>query len=109
MQNEVIRSRLESDDVRGKKMRETLRTTTLPNNLKLFDNKIAKSKSGFLAPSGLSWADLHLLNVLDWPERSADKKEAALANFKHVKQLDAKLRALPNVAAWIAKRPKSDF
>jgi glutathione S-transferase len=84
---------------------EKLFTQTIPASLKAFDEKMGKSGSGFLAASGLSWADLHLMNVLDG---LGDKKEAILANFKNVKAFDKKVRSIPNIAAWIAKRPKTD-
>jgi glutathione S-transferase len=79
---------------------------TLPNNLRLFEERIKKSGSGFLAASGLTWADLHMINVLEW---LGDKKETALENFRLVRALDNKVRSIPNIAAWIAKRPKSQF
>jgi hypothetical protein len=74
--------------------------------LKLINEKIGKSGSGYLASSGLTWADLHLINVLDF---FGDQKAAILSNFKHVKELDAKVRANPKIAEWINKRPKSDY
>lgn len=105
-QNSIIDFNFEKDENRKKTLEEKFTTETLPNNLKLFNEKIGKSGSGFFAASGLTWADLHLVNVLEW---LGDKKEAALANFKNVKELDNKVRAHPNVAAWLAKRPKTQI
>jgi hypothetical protein len=79
---------------------------TLPHNLRLYEERIRQSGSGFLAASGLSWIDLHLVNVLEW---LGEKKETAFADFKRVKDLDENVRKIPNIAEWIAKRPQTDF
>jgi glutathione S-transferase len=102
----LIDLKFEKDEYRKKELKEKFETQTLPHHLKLYNEKIASSGSGYLAASGLSWADLHLVNVLEW---LGENKEATLANFKHVKELDAKVRANPKVAEWIAKRPKTDI
>ena len=86
-------------------MNEKLATETLPQNMKIFDERLGKTGSGFFAASGLSWADLHLFNVLEF---LGDKRETLIANFKNVKALDEKIRAHPAIATWLAKRPKTD-
>lgn len=106
VQNEIFNTYFEKDEARKKEMQEKINSQTLPNNLKWFNERISKTGSGFLSASGLSWADLHLFNMLEY---LGDKKEPLLANYKFVKAMDEKIRANPNIAAWLAKRPKTEF
>ena len=61
----------------------------MPNNLKLFEARLAKTNSGFLLESGLSWADLYLYAVLEW---LGDRKAELLSHFPLVKALDEKFQ-----------------
>lgn len=97
---------MEKDETRKKALEEKFVNETVPHNLKIFNNRLEKTGSGFLAASGLSWADLYLFNILEF---FGDRKDAALANYKHVKALDDNLRANPKIATWLAKRPKTDY
>ena len=72
--------------------------------MKLFEARLAKTNSGFLLASGLSWADLYLYAVLEW---FGDKKPELLFHFPLVKALDEKISSHPNIKAWIEKRPKT--
>lgn len=96
----------EKDENRKKELQTKFSTETLPAALKLFDERIGKVGSGFLASSGLTWADLYLFCVLEW---LGDKREAVLENFKNVKAHEQKIKSIPNIAAWLAKRPKTDM
>lgn len=93
----------ETNEKRKKELEEKFKSETLLDNLEIFNEKIAKSGSGFLASSGLSWADLHLMNVLEW------LGEPAFAYFRSIREMYAKVRAQPNAAAWLAQRPKTDM
>jgi len=97
---------MEKDETRKKTLDEKLATKSLPDTLKAINDRLAKTGSGFIAASGLSWADLHLFNVLEF---LGDKKEPLLANFKHVKALDDKVRAHPSIAAYLSQRPKTEY
>ena len=99
--NEMAKSYYEKDEAKKKELEEKFATETVPNNLKIFEARLAKTGSGFAA-SGLSYADLYLSALLEW---FADKKEPALAHFPHVKKLDDAVHANAGIAAWLAKRP----
>lgn len=105
LQNEIVDAFMEKEEPRKTTLNQKLANETLPHNLKIIDERLAKSGSGFLASSGLSWADLHLFNVLEF---LGDRREQLFANFKNIKALDQKIRAHPNIAAWLAKRPITD-
>jgi glutathione S-transferase len=102
----MARSMFEKNEEQKKILQDKLANESLPHNLKIFNERLGKTGSGFIAASGLSWADLYLFGLLD---NLGDKREAVLANFKNVKALDDKLRAHPNISAWLAKRPKTEF
>ncbi len=71
----------------------------------MFEERLAKAKSGHFADSGLTFADIYLYTILvDW---FAEKSDAAVADFPHVKKLLSAVGNNPGIAAWIAKRPKT--
>lgn len=104
--NEMVRAYFEKDEARKAEMDKKFAEETLPNNLKMFDGKIAKNGSGYLLKSGLSYADLYLFAMLEW---LGDKRQAVLENFSNVKDLDLRIRAEPNIANWLETRPKTDM
>lgn len=106
IQNEFCKIHSEKDEKRKKELQEKLMNETAPTNLKAFNERLGKTGSGYLAPSGLSWADLHLFNVLEF---FGPKRDELIANFKNVKELVDRISANPNVASWLAKRPKTDL
>ena len=106
MLNELIKVHFEKDEAKKAEAGKKLFEETIPNILKTLEGKISKNGSGFLAASGLTWADLYLYNILEW---TGDKKAALLANFAHVKALDEKVASHSKIADWLAKRPKTDM
>lgn len=106
MLHEMMKAHFEKDENKAKEIHHKLATETLPQFLKFFDERAGKSGSGFLAASGLTWADLYLMCILDM---MGEKREATLENFKNLKALDQKVRSHPKIAEWLGKRPKTDF
>lgn len=92
----------ESDEGRKKQMQQKLESETAPHNLKLFDDRLAKSGSGFIASSGMTWADLYLFNLLEF---FGEKRVQILEHFPNVKALDQNIRSNPKIAEYLAKRP----
>ena len=103
---ELYKLRFENDPAKKMELSRKLFEETLPNFLKIFENIIIMNHSGFLVTSGLTWADLFLVNIFDF---LGDKKAAILANFPRVKALDENVRAVPRIADWLAKRPKTEM
>lgn len=102
----MSKSYFEKDEAKKTELMQTLATETIPRFLKFFDERVGKTGSGHLAASGLTWADLYLISVLD---NLGDKREAALEHFKNLKALDQKVRTHPKIAEWLGKRPKTEF
>lgn len=71
-----------------------------------FERKVSQSGSGFLVSSGLTWADLYLVSVIEW---LGAKKDETLNHFAGLKALDKTVREHPHVSAWLAKRPVTEY
>nr|QUF59400.1 glutathione S-transferase GSTS4-1 [Brachionus angularis] len=104
--NEFVKTVQESDENKKKQIMQHVQNEVMPNNLKLFEARIAESRSGYLVPSGLTWTDLYLFNLL---EMLADKKDQVLQMFPNIKKLDQNIRSNPRIAAYLAKRQPSAF
>ena len=55
----------------------------------------------------LTWADLNLLVFTDWGKLGDN--EAILNKYPKLKALVKRVESVPEVAAWIAKRPVTKF
>nr|QUF59396.1 glutathione S-transferase GSTS1/2-2 [Brachionus angularis] len=102
--NEYIKISFERDQAKKTELNKKFFEETIPNNLRLFDSRIGSTGSGYIAASGLTWADLHLFNII---ESLAEKNEKILSGFSNIKALDQKIRANPNISSWLSKRPKT--
>jgi glutathione S-transferase len=104
--NEFVKVYLEKDENKKKELQERLSNEVIPNNLKLFESKLAKTNTGYLIGKGLTWTDLYLVSTL---EGLGPNKEAAINNFPHLKAHEQRIISLPKIAEWINKRPKTDM
>ena len=92
----------ETDETRKTELQSKLRGEILPRNLKLFEDKLAQTNTGFLIGNGVTYTDLFLFSLLDWIH---DQKETLFAHFPHMKSHNQKIAEIPNVAKHIATRP----
>lgn len=106
LQEDLIRTRMEQDEKRKEEIVVKFNHDTIPHNLELFERNLTKSKSGFLFPSGLTWPDLHLMNVIEWFD---EPQQAILERYPLVKEHYERVRALPRIADWISKRPVTEI
>lgn len=104
--NEFARIFRENDPGKKKEKQQKFETDMIPSNMKLFEKRISESKSGFFAPSGLTWVDLYLFNFLDM---LGEKRGMLLDRFPNIKGLDQKVRANPRISAYLNKRPVTPF
>lgn len=94
----------ETDEARKKEKDEKFRQQTLPAQLKLFDDRLAKSGSGFIAPSGLTFVDLYLHVLVDW----FISQPGLIDNLPHLKANREKVSSIPRIAEWLKTRPVTD-
>lgn len=106
VQSALISAFLEKDPTRKQELQQKFFGETLPQNLKLFNDRVSRTGSGYFAASGVSWVDLLMMNTLDY---LGDKKTEILAPFKLIQVLDNNVRAMPKIAAWISQRPKTEY
>lgn len=105
----MINAHKEEDENRKLKLKEKLITQTLPEKMKLFEQRLVETESGYFASSGLSYADLQLLTILEFTPFLGDRKEKFLDDFPNIKKLEDNIRALPRISAYLAKRPPSEY
>ena len=101
---EFGKARREENEEKKKELEEKIQKEILPANLKFFEDRLAKSGSGYVT-SGLSWVDLFLYNLVDF----FPHKEEILKQYKHIKENREKVEANPGVAQWLKTRPVTEF
>ena len=98
---EFAKMRRETDETKKKQLEEKIYKEIVPAHMKYFEERLAKSGSGFVVPSGLSWVDIYLFSLLDLNP----SKELLFQHFKHIKDNYEKVAANPGIANWIKTRP----
>ena len=93
---------IEADQARKTELETKLTGETIPKNFKFFEDKLAKTNTGFLIGSSLTWADLYLYHVIDW---IGSYKDTALASSPALQSYLAHITAIPNIANWLKTRP----
>ena len=73
-----------------------------PVQLKFFEDRLAKSGSGLVAASGLTWIDIYLYAMVD----ALPQRDQVLAAFANIKASREKVEANPGIAAWLKVRPE---
>jgi hypothetical protein len=73
--------------------------------MKYFDERLAKSGSGYIASSGLSWVDLYLYTIVDLQPN----KDEIVKQFKHIRENRERVEANPGISHWFKVRPVTPF
>lgn len=95
----------EKDEERQKKLKDQYLNVTLKTVLERFE-KYAEQTSGFLVGDSLTYADLALFDTLFLISNALGTNVAE--PYPHVNKLCKAVEENPKIAAWIAKRPKSE-
>lgn len=74
---------------------------TVPRYFEEFDHRIKKSRSGYFAPSGISWVDLYLFCFID---RVDFKINSILEKFENVKKMLEKISLNPKIAVYLMQK-----
>ena len=69
--------------------------------MKYFEERLAKSGSGYIASSGLSWVDLYLYTIVDLQPN----KDEIVKQFKHIRENRERVEANPGISHWFKVRP----
>lgn len=103
--NELAKVFRESDPEKKKEIQEKLAKEVVPVQLKYFEERMAKSGSGFIASSGFTWIDLYLYVIIDW----IPQKEQIFEAFKTIKAARDKIEAMKGIAEWLKTRPVTEM
>jgi glutathione S-transferase len=97
----------ESDEEKKKELFKKYFSETIHGFLVHFDKVLGESKSGYIVGDNISWVDLFLVVTWEWiPEEPRGHIFAAHAPcHAHFE----KVKALPKIAEWIAKRPVTEM
>jgi len=103
-----------NDEARQKMLIEEFVTKSLPAFLDMMKKQLEENGGQYLVGSDLTWADLVLQSALEMfvnghgmmPEY---QNPDALKNHESVADYKKKIENLPNLKAWIEKRPNTPF
>lgn len=79
-----------------------LQKETIPFYLGKFD-KVVQDNGGYFVNKQLTWADLYWVSILDYLEKMAG--QSLVDGYPNLKALNDKVVDIPQIKAWIAKRP----
>jgi glutathione S-transferase len=81
----------------------------LPASLALLEGLLVANGGGdkFFVGTELTWADIAFMNFVQWTAMGGAVNP--LAKFPKLAALDERVKKLPKIAAWIEKRPKTEF
>jgi len=74
--------------------------------LKMVDDRIAKSSSGFVAGNKVTWCDFAVYNTLT---TIRDFLKVSLSAYPHLEKYLHKIDELPKIKEWYASHPNSQF
>lgn len=79
--------------------------------LKRTDERISANKHGLIAGRKISYADIYLSTMLDYPlsPNTGRTREEFLSIYPNIKIVDTKVRSLPRIAKWVLNRPQTDI
>jgi glutathione S-transferase len=99
----------ESDETRKETLKKKALEEQLPTSLAGLEGllKANHGGDGFFVGTELTWADLGFLVLVGW--LSAAGADTQLAKYPKLAALRERVEKLPKVAAWLAKRPVTDF
>jgi len=99
---------MSGDKAKQKEELATVAKESLPDFLKRYEQFLVDNGSGWLVGKQVTWADLL---VSEYLSRLDDKDwlPGLVDSYPHLKALVDKVHALPNIKAWVAKRPQTGF
>ncbi|XP_075216973.1 glutathione S-transferase-like [Lycorma delicatula] len=98
--------RSEKDPIQKEEKKVTLLKDTIPFYLHRFEKTVAQN-NGFSVGNSITWTDFVFAVSLENFELIFGKD--SLEPYPHLRALKEKVFALPNIKAWIQKRPHTEF
>jgi len=92
---------------RERKVKDVL-AKAIPEGLLRLEKHLSNRGSQFFVGNSFSWAELHFLSVMDFI-KAFTLNEEFLEPTPKLKNSLARVRALPNIYAWLETRPNTTF
>ncbi|XP_060066186.1 glutathione S-transferase-like [Ylistrum balloti] len=106
--NAAVKVRFEADAAEKAKLQKKLEDETGPAFLTKMSTILTENKTGFLVGSACTVADLALFDIMSGMAKQPNSSKA-FAVAPNVKTHMEKIQAIPNIKAWVAKRPDTEF
>jgi len=99
----------EKDEAKKAEQKKKFLEEQLPSSLALLESLLKTNHGGdkFWVGTELTWADLSFLIFAGWLKMAG--AENPLAKYPKLQALHSKVEKVPAIAAWIAKRPQTEF
>jgi len=105
----IIKIFFEKDEAKKAELKKKFGEEELPASLTYLENILKSNQGGdkFFVGNDMTWADLYILVLVSFVGMAGITDP--FAKFPKQAALKKKVEAHPKVAAWLAKRPKTDF
>merc|ERR1712002_360309 len=107
IQNAIYGAFFEKDEAAKAEKMKKVTEETIPNGLANLEKVLEKRGGQFLVGNAFSWAELHLLQLVDII--LSMKMEQALEATPNLANLMARTRNVPNIKKYLEDRPASEF
>eukprot|EP00117_Sycon_ciliatum_P025554 scpid60868/ scgid21188/ Glutathione S-transferase 1 len=102
----IVKAHFEKDEAKKAELVTELGEKHIPNTLTNLEQIAKANDKGVLVGDKITTADLQLHNVAFM---LLGKKDTALDAYPALKAINAKVVAVPSIAAWLGSRPESQF
>jgi glutathione S-transferase len=99
----------EKDEAKKAELKKKYLEEQLPSFLTMLETLLKANQGGdkYFVGNELTWADLSFLVLIGWLTMAGG--DSLIAKHPKLNALKERVEKLPKIAAWIAKRPKTDF
>ncbi|XP_064596254.1 glutathione S-transferase 1-like [Liolophura sinensis] len=97
----------EQNPDKKEELKTNLKTVTLKFFLEYLQKTLSANKSGYTIGDKLTVADLLAFQLRDWLSIVGEDMTAVYDSYSDVQKLYAKIGAIPAIADWLKKRPKT--
>jgi len=100
---------MEKDEAKKNEAKKKFCEEQLPASLALLEAFLIANHGGdkFFVGTELTWTDIAFVNFVEWTAMGGATNP--LAKFPKLAALNERIRQLKPIAAWIEKRPKTEF
>ena len=106
LSQKLLTAHFEKDETRKAELKKEMGEVVFPKFLGIFENLINTNGTpeGWIYGSKVTYADLALYNILDWVKDIPN----IFDKYPGIQKMRKSVEELPNVAKWIATRPKTE-